>query len=142
MRVLVADCEPRVRFALRILLKRQSGLQVVGEAATADELLLQVEATRPDLVLLHWRLQERVPGLLPEMQAICPRLHVIVLSARPEVCPQALDTGADAFVCKIDPPEKLLAAIERIASDPSLDQRFQLGPGVEVAQKGVTGDPP
>ena len=36
---------------------------------------------------------------------------MIVLSGRPEARQMALAAGADEFVSKIDPPEKLLAAI-------------------------------
>ncbi len=58
MRILIADRQAQVRFALRTLLGQQPRLEVVGEAATAEELLAQAERTRPDLVLLHWRLNE------------------------------------------------------------------------------------
>jgi DNA-binding NarL/FixJ family response regulator len=64
------------------------------------------------LVLLDWGL----PGLpskalLPALRALCPHLKVVVLSGRPEARQAALDAGADAFVSKIDPPERLLAAL-------------------------------
>jgi CheY-like chemotaxis protein len=36
---------------------------------------------------------------------------VIALSARSEAGREALVAGAEAFVCKMDPPAKLLAAI-------------------------------
>jgi DNA-binding NarL/FixJ family response regulator len=36
---------------------------------------------------------------------------VIVLSGRPEARQAVLDAGADAFVSKVEPPERLLAAI-------------------------------
>jgi DNA-binding NarL/FixJ family response regulator len=118
MRVLVADHQLKVRFALRTLLSRRLGLQVVGEAGTAEQLLAQVEMACPDLVLLHWRLCERAPGLLPALRQACPELRVIVLSVRLEARSEALAAGADAFVCKMDPPDKLLAAIDGAASRP------------------------
>jgi DNA-binding NarL/FixJ family response regulator len=111
MRIMVADHLSKVRFALRTLLSRQPGVEVVGEAATAKELLAQVSASQPDLVLLHWRLYESAPDLLLSLQRVCPGLRVIVLSARSEAGQEALVAGAEAFVCKMDPPDKLLAAI-------------------------------
>jgi two-component system response regulator DesR len=112
MHILLADDQPRVRFALRVLLERQPGLMVVGEASNADDLLIQVETTRPDLVLLGWEL----PGLagigsLSALRKVCPDLHVIALSGRLGARRAALTAGADAFVSKADPPERLLAAI-------------------------------
>ena len=59
MRILIADDQPKVRFAMRVLLDRQPGLVVVGEAVHADSLLAQAAKACPDLVLLDWEL----PGL-------------------------------------------------------------------------------
>ncbi len=113
MRILVADNRPRVRFALRVLLEEQPGLRIVGDAAHGQNLLIQVEATHPNLLLLSWEL----PGWSEEglclLRKVCPKLYVIVLSGRQAARRAALAAGADAFVSKIaPPPEALLAAIE------------------------------
>ena len=81
MRILIADDQSKVRFALRVLLERQAALEIVGEAADAEELLAQVAADCPDLVLLGWEL----PGLtkidlLAALRRVCPNLMVIALS--------------------------------------------------------------
>jgi len=115
MRVLLADSQSRVRFALSSLLEEQSGLTVVGEATDCQELLAQAEAECPDLVLIDWDL----PGLtgvdlLAALQRICPGLHVIALSSRPEVEQETLAAGVQAFVSKAGPPEPLLAAIQSV----------------------------
>jgi len=117
MRILLADDQPRVRFALRVLLEQQPGFEVVGKAADAEDLLAQAQATYPDLVLLGWEL----PGLaatdsLSALRGICAHLVVIALSGRPEARRAALAAGADAFVSKADPPERLLAAIDDCVS--------------------------
>jgi DNA-binding NarL/FixJ family response regulator len=112
VRVLLADDQSKVRFALRVLLEKRSGLKVVGEAATAEDLLVQTELACPDMVLLGWEL----PGLaatssLSALRMTRPDLCVIALSGRPEARRASLDAGADAFVSKADPPDRLLAAI-------------------------------
>jgi DNA-binding NarL/FixJ family response regulator len=113
MRVFLADDQPKVRSALRLLLEQDLETSVVGEAAKAEDLLAQVQATRPDLLLLDWEL----PGLwaanslLPGLRALNPCLLVIALSGRPDVYRAALAAGADAFVSKGDPPERLLSAV-------------------------------
>ena len=119
MRILIADEQPKVRFALRVLLERQSGLQMVGEAADIEDLLIQLSVTRPDLLLVGWEL----PGtsgidLLPAIRRICPKVPVIALSGRLEARHTAMSAGVDAFVSKSDPPEQLLAAIECCKPDP------------------------
>lgn len=113
MRILLADDQPHVRFALRVLLERQPGVVVVGEAIDIVELLAQVEANHPDLVLLGWELPGLATGgALSALRLICPELLVIALSSRSEARRAALSAGADAFVSKGDPPERLLGAIE------------------------------
>ena len=111
MDILLADDE-KVRLALRVLLEQQAGLIVVGEASNAQDLVTQTGAKRPNLVLLDWTL----PGLhdngtLRTLRQTCPDTSVIVLSGRPEAQKPALAAGANAFVSKVDPPERLLAAI-------------------------------
>jgi DNA-binding NarL/FixJ family response regulator len=112
MRILLADKQPKVRFALRVLLERQPGLDVVGEAVDWKDLLCQVRRTNPDLVLLGWELPDLGRGgLLCALREACPNLLVIALSGRPEARRAALRAGADAFVSKSDPPERLLTAV-------------------------------
>ena len=113
MRIMLADEEPRVRSALRVLLERQPCLTIVGESDGAEDLLDQIEAIRPDAVLLSWELPGLAPAdLLPALRRACPDTRVIGLSGLPEARQAALDAGADAFGSKMDPPEQLLSAID------------------------------
>lgn len=112
MRLLLADDQPRIRFALRALLAQQSGLIVVGEAADAAELLALARDRCPDLVLLDWGLRGLPAAeLVPALRSRCPDAYLIALSSRTEVCQTALAAGANAFVSKMDPPEQLLRAV-------------------------------
>lgn len=111
MRILLADSQAKVRFALRVLLERQPGLEIVGEATSAEDLLAQTALSGADLLLLDWSIAGAVAGLLVALRRDYPALGIIVLSGRPEARDVALAAGADAFVSKGDPPEHLLAAI-------------------------------
>ena len=111
-RVLLADTQPHVRSALRILMNLEGGFVIVGEAVEAGDMLAQIRVTRPDLVLLDWGL----PGLLaigsiPAMRSLFPDLKIIVLSSHIEARYEALVAGADVFISKVDPPDRLLAAL-------------------------------
>jgi DNA-binding NarL/FixJ family response regulator len=113
MRVLLADDQARVRSALRLLLEQLPEVEVLGEAVDATGLLDWLKAAHPDLVLLDWEL----PGLptadpLRHLRDHWPGLLVVALSSQPGVRQAALDAGADAFVSKGDPPERLLAAVQ------------------------------
>ena len=112
MRILIADTQPKVRFALQVLLQRQPDLRVVGEAIDAQSLLWEVETACPDVVLLGWEL----PGmemdcLVPSLRESCPGIVIIALSGRLEAHRAASKLGVDAFVSKSSPPDQLLAAI-------------------------------
>jgi len=112
MRILLADDEFSVRYGLRVLLEEQTRSQIVGEAANAEELMELVKAACPDLLLMSWGLPGRESAdLLDAVRRACQELYVIVLSGRPEARQAVLDAGADAFVSKVEPPERLLAAI-------------------------------
>jgi DNA-binding NarL/FixJ family response regulator len=109
MRVLLADDHSQVRWALRTVIKEEPSMTIVAEVSDAAGLLAEVQATRPDLLLLEWDLPGRaVSELLPEMRALGLQCSVVVLSRRPEVEKAALAAGADAFVSKANRPEQLL----------------------------------
>ena len=111
-RVLVVDGDANVRSALRLVLTREPGLDVVGEAVAAEDLLPCVAASRPDLVVLDWDLPNlHEAELLPRVRALCPAVAIIAVSPRPECRAGACVEGADAFVCKNDAPAALLAAV-------------------------------
>lgn len=116
MRVLLADDQSDVRSALQLLLKHETEFNVVGEATDCEGLLTQLEATCPDLVLIDWELPGLNMGLLPSLRQHFPHLFVVALSGRPEARQAALCAGADAFVSKGDPPERLLRALRAIFS--------------------------
>jgi DNA-binding NarL/FixJ family response regulator len=117
MRIFLADDQPKVLFALRTLLERCLGLQVVGEAAHMDGMRQQLEETCPDLLLLDWRLRgPRPDNWITSLHSRCPGLRVIALSGHSEDNQAALKAGADAFVCKCDPPERLLRAVEALCA--------------------------
>ena len=113
VRVLIADDQPQVCSALRLMLRQDPGITVVAEAGDADQAVLLAATQQPDLVLLDWELRGHRDGsTLPEMRAACPGLKVIALSGRPEARLAALAAGADVFVSKGDPPEQLLRAVD------------------------------
>jgi DNA-binding NarL/FixJ family response regulator len=112
MRILLADDQPEVRSAIRLLLEQQPESNEIEEVTNARELAHHIENCRPDLLLLDWDL----PGSLPEkllsgIQASCPNLITIVLDSSPQIRQVALKAGAKEFVSKNDPPERLLTAI-------------------------------
>jgi DNA-binding NarL/FixJ family response regulator len=109
IRVLIADDQAKVRFALHVLLESKPDVEIVGEAEDAEDLQSLVKTTNPAVVILDWLL----PGLLEvgsigSLRESGSEIFVIALSGRPELGQEALIGGADAFISKIDPPDRLL----------------------------------
>ena len=117
VRVLIADDEPRVRSALRLLLRQYPAIAVAGEADNVELALELTAQQRPDLVLLDWELAGRNgTTVLKRLRAARQGVVVIALSGRPESRRAALAAGADAFVSKGDPPEQLLSTLQATLS--------------------------
>ncbi|MDY6892760.1 MAG: response regulator transcription factor [Chloroflexota bacterium] len=114
MKILLADDQPNVRSALRLLLEQEAGLSITAEASNCRELLAAMEENCPDLLLLDWEL----PGdtdveLIPTLRAKCPELVIIALSSRPEARRAALNAGAENFVSKGSTPPEVIAAVKK-----------------------------
>lgn len=117
MNVLVVDDQPEVRSALRLLLEEEGAVTQVTEADSVQALSLLAELLCPAILLVDWELPQWRPAqLLPPLRQRQPGLRVIALSLRPELEQAALAAGADAFVSKGDPPERLRAALARLVA--------------------------
>ena len=114
MRILIADSQPKVRFALRVALEQQPGFKTIGEAIDAEDLIAQAKAICPDLAIIDWGLPDLpIADLIHTLRNQCCNVRVIVLNSRTETREQALAAGANAFVCMCDAPDELLTAIDK-----------------------------
>ena len=115
MRIYVADVNKDVRLGLQMLLHQEAGVQVVGTAAQASGLLVQVEASQADVLLLDWQLPgASMTELISDLRALKPPPKIVILSVKPEIEAPALSAGADAFVSKSAPPEELLEVVRSL----------------------------
>lgn len=123
MRILLADEQRNVRYAIKILLSRIPELELVGEVTNGHELLQELTATRADMIILDWQLPYFADsGSIEALRHRKPDVIIIALSGRPEIGDEAITKGANSFVSKIDPPQRLLATIMSYHKDvnPSL----------------------
>jgi DNA-binding NarL/FixJ family response regulator len=112
MRTILADGEPSVRRALRVLLTQALDMQVVGEVGEAGALPPCVKEEQPDLLVVAWNLvAEGAPARFDALRRSSPGLSIVVLGLRPETRAAALAAGADGFVSKVDPPEEVVRAL-------------------------------
>jgi DNA-binding NarL/FixJ family response regulator len=118
-RIAIADDHAVVRRGLRQIVSEAPGLSVVGEAASADELLTVLRSRAVDIVVLDLSLGLR-DGIdaLKHVKSEFPRLPVIILSMHPAdlFAVRSLRAGASGYVEKEAAPEELVAAIRQIAA--------------------------
>jgi len=114
MRIIIANDQPKIRFALRVALERQPGFKTISEASDAKDLLTQAQAICPDLAIIEWGLPDLpMAELIGALRNRCGNTHVIILSGRVETRTQALAAGANEFISMCDAPDELLTAIDR-----------------------------
>jgi DNA-binding NarL/FixJ family response regulator len=116
MRILVVDKRLRIRSALRLLIEQATEHSVVAEVATVEKLTSTIWETAPDLVLLEWELMQEIDsGMIASLKADHPQMKVVVLSGQPNCRRPATKAGADHFMSKIDPPDRLLNILNSYA---------------------------
>jgi DNA-binding NarL/FixJ family response regulator len=114
IRVIIADDQPEVRSALRLLLEENPEISVVSEVENARELLAEMATPGPDLLLLDWELPgSRPEKLMASLSLQSPQTSIIALSSHPQMKKTALAAGVKDFICKSEPPEKLLSLLEK-----------------------------
>ena len=114
IKVIIADDHAIVRDGIRQLLKKESDLQVAGEAVDGLEALEKTKEIMPDVVLLDIGMPNlnglETIGLLKEA---CPDTQVVILSmhANESYVQQVLKSGAMGYVLKASPSSDILDAI-------------------------------
>jgi DNA-binding NarL/FixJ family response regulator len=134
-RVLLVDDHELLRAGLRSRLEQESGIEVVGEADSAERALVLARTLQPDLVLLDLLLPRRNGfEAIPEILRVAPDARVIVISSQTAASSvrRALTAGAAGYLPKRASDRELVAAIEQVSSgsryvDPELGASLVVG---------------
>jgi DNA-binding NarL/FixJ family response regulator len=117
MRVLIADDHGIVRSGLRLLLDRQSDIEVVAEAEDGIDALEKVVAEKPDVAILDVAMP-RMTGLQAthEIKKQAPDTQVLILSMHDDerYLFEALKAGASGYVLKQKADRELLDAVRAV----------------------------
>jgi DNA-binding NarL/FixJ family response regulator len=116
--VLLVDDHPVVVEGLRKVLATAGDIDVTGEAHDAAAALERARALKPDVILLDLRM----PGASGVQatrrmreQGIASAVIILTSYGDQAYVRQALEAGADGYLLKSTPPEKLIAAIRAAA---------------------------
>lgn len=119
IRILLIDDQVIVREGLRLLLESQTGLNVVGDAASCKEAVALARAEQPDVVLLDLDLGDS-HGLtcLTELLTVAPKTRVLILTGvyDLDVHHAAISNGAMGIVRKLEAGDVLVKAIRKVSA--------------------------
>jgi two-component system LytT family response regulator len=129
MRTLVVDDEPLARREMRRLLAATPWVEVVGEAANADEAEAAIAALAPDLLMLD----VQMPGgsgfdLLARLERVP---QVIFTTAYDQHAVRAFEVNALDYLLKPVDPQRLAMALTRVRR-PEPAARAAEGPAAEA----------
>jgi len=117
--VLVADDHELSRLGIRLMLSKDSDLQVVGEAADGGQAIQIAHEIRPQVVLMDVRMP-LMSGIdaLKRIKRDSATTSVIMLSAASDtgIIRSALENGADGYLTKDVSSDELTHAVRSVAS--------------------------
>ncbi len=125
LRVLIADDQAMVRTGFRLILEREPGVQVVGEAEDGKRAVALAHELRPDVTLMDIQMP-LLDGLAATRQLAGPGvtdpLQVLVVTTfdLDELVHEALRSGACGFLLKDAGPRLLIEAVNAAANGDSL----------------------
>ncbi len=118
IKVLIADDHPVIRAGIKAIIEGESGIQVLGEAASGTEVIQLISQENYDIILMDISMPGR-SGLetLKQLKSINPALQVLMLSRHSEeqYAIRSLKAGAAGYLTKNSAPEELVAAIRKIS---------------------------
>lgn len=117
IRLLLADDHAMVRKGLQVFLSTQPDMELVGEAASGQEVLEKTAALQPDIILMDLNMPI-LTGMeaTKQLKLTHPDVKVIVLTSfsdQDHVLP-AIRAGARGYLLKDVEPEELVRAIRRV----------------------------
>jgi len=117
IRILLADDHNVMRGGLRLLLERQQGFRVVGEASDGRQAVEQAEETKPDIIVLDIAMPN-LSGIeaAQRISALLPQTRIIILSMHSDesYVLRALKAGAKGYLLKDSAENDLIEAIRAV----------------------------
>jgi len=120
VRLLLADDHPVVRAGLRAVLETEPGIEVVAEAATAEEAVVRAGQGDIDVVLMDLQFGRGMNGAEATAaitaRPSAPRVLIVTTYDTDADMLPAIEAGATGYLLKDAPPEDLAAAVRTAAA--------------------------
>ncbi len=144
VRILLVDDHEVVRQGLRALIEAQGDLEVVGEAASAEDGIRRVGLDEPDVVVMDVRMPDG-SGVeaCREIRSRFPGVQVLMLTsfADEEALLSAILAGASGFLLKRVKGQEIVDSIRRAAAGESLLDPTMVDALYERLRHGPKEDP-
>ncbi len=118
-RLIIADDHTLFRVGLRQMLQSFEGVEVVAEAANAEQTLAVLAQVATDALISDLTMPGVTgTGLIESVRKHYPQLPILVLSMHdePSTVRRALQAGATGYLTKEASPDLLHAAVEKIVT--------------------------
>lgn len=118
IRVLIVDDHPAIRTALANTINAQMGMEVIGEAESADEAMTLVSRLKPNAVTVDVSLADAHGlDLVENIRTQYPDVFVVVFSMYDEnvYAERALRAGASSYLMKTEPTKMVVEALRTAA---------------------------
>lgn len=118
IRVLVADDHDVVRRGICTMVEKQSGWEIVGEAANGREAVEMAKRLRPDVVILDVGMPKlngldatrQILGALPQTEILIVTMH-----QTEQMVHDVLEAGARGYISKTDTLRHLVRAVDALS---------------------------
>jgi two-component system response regulator LytT len=102
--LVVVEDEPDMREVIAMTLARDARLQILGEAATAEEAVVLARTHDPGLIILDHSIEGDIMGLqaAPLLKEAAPKARILLFTAYDMAAEARREPAIDAFLRKDD----------------------------------------
>jgi two-component system response regulator DegU len=126
IRLVIVEPRALLGVALREVLAREPGIEIVGQVRSPDEAMPVIDAAAPDVILIDVPPEASAARAVRRMHQGAPGPAIVILGGEDDDASiiEAMEVGATAHVARVAEPAELVATIRRVAvgEDPLMDE--------------------
>ena len=117
--LVIVEDEPDMRMMIRAILTSDPRIEIVGEAANADDAIAVAKSLNPGLIILDHQIEGDVMGLeaAPLLKRAAPLAKILLFSAFDMAKDAAAEPAIDRFLSKSDVKDLLPTVRDMLGLD-------------------------